>query len=97
MPFSTDHLGRKIMKIEYFSDTDTLLIEFSKKMVDETRDLNENTLVEFDSEGKLVSMTIEHAKEQADVEEFIFHPRQNAGNEIYKVAEEALEYKTKKD
>ena len=85
------------MKIEYFSDTDTLLLKFSENMVEETRDLNENTLVEFDSGGKLVSMTVEHAKEQANMEEFIFHPSQSAGHEIYKVAEENPEYRMKKD
>ena len=85
------------MKIEYFSDTDTLLLEFSNNAVEETRDLNDNTLVEFDSSGKLVSMTIEHARDQADVEEFIFHPGSSAGNRIYQVAEEATDYTTKKD
>ncbi|MEN8254223.1 MAG: DUF2283 domain-containing protein [Verrucomicrobiota bacterium] len=85
------------MKIEYFSDTDTLLLEFSENMVEETRDLNENTLVEFDSGGKLVSMTIEHAKEQANMEEFVFHPGQSTGHGIYKVAEKAPQYKARED
>jgi len=85
------------MKIEYFTDADTLLIEFSNNGVEETRDLNENTLVEFDATGKLVSMTVEHAKEQVNMEEFVFHPGQSPGHEIYKVAEDAPEYKTKKN
>jgi uncharacterized protein YuzE len=83
------------MKIEYFTDTDTLLIEFSSCEISETRDLNETTLVEFDDQGTLVSMTIEHAKEQADLEEFIFHPRQTVQNTPCMVAEETTEYKTK--
>jgi uncharacterized protein YuzE len=85
------------MKIEYFSDTDTLLLEFSNKMIEETRDLNENTLVEFDAEGQLVSMTIEHARDQANLEEFIFHPVQRPDTSICKVAEDTPEYKTKKE
>ena len=85
------------MKIEYFTDTDTLLIELSNNEIKETRDLNENTLVEFDASGKLVSMTIEHAKEQADVDEFIFHPDQNSEQVIWKVAEEAPHYITKEE
>lgn len=55
------------MKIQYFEDTDTLHLVFKEAMVDETRDLDENTLIEFDTEGNLVSMTIEHARERADV------------------------------
>jgi len=85
------------MKTEYFTDTDTLLIELSTNEITETRDLNENTLVEFDSTGKLVSMTIEHAKDQANMEEFVFHPVQSSCHGIYKVAEEAPEYKIEKD
>jgi uncharacterized protein YuzE len=85
------------MKIEYFSDTDTLLLEFSGNSVVDTRDLNENTLVEFDKDGKLVSMTIEHAREQADVDEFIVHPGRGSGDDICKVAEETDDYNTKKE
>ena len=74
-----------------------MLIELSAGKVTETRDLNENILVEFDASGKLVSMTIEHAKTQANVEEFVFHPGQRVGQEVYKVAEGGPEYKTRKE
>lgn len=55
------------MKIQYFEDTDTLHLVFKEATVDEARDLDENTPIEFDTEGNLVSMTIEHARERADV------------------------------
>ena len=55
------------MKIQYFEDTDTLYVVFKESEIAETRDLDENTLVEFDARGKLVSMTIEHAHERTDV------------------------------
>ncbi|MFO7899051.1 MAG: DUF2283 domain-containing protein [Planctomycetota bacterium] len=58
------------MKVRYFPDTDTLLVTFSDEKIVETRDLNENVLVELDQEGRVVSMTIEHAKQQTDVGEF---------------------------
>ena len=60
------------MKVRYFSDTDTLLITLSDKRIAETRDLNDNILVELDDDGRLVSMTIEHATLQTDVREFSF-------------------------
>lgn len=60
------------MKVRYFSDTDTLLITLSDKRIAETRDLNDNILVELDADGRLVSMTIEHATQQTDVREFSF-------------------------
>ena len=60
------------MTIQYFEDTDTLYVVFKDTEVQETRDLDENTLVEYDAHGNLVSMTIEHARERADVTNFSF-------------------------
>jgi uncharacterized protein YuzE len=60
------------MTAQYFEDTDTLYITLKKGDVAETRDLDENTLVEFDAEGNLVSMTIEHARERAGLPDFSF-------------------------
>ena len=60
------------MKVKYFPGTDTLLVSFSDWRVAETRDLNENVLMEFDEDGHVVSMTIEHAKQQTDVSEFTY-------------------------
>ena len=60
------------MNIKYFPDTDTLLVSFSDRKIAETRDLTENILVELDAQGRLVSMTIEHAKEQMNVTEFTY-------------------------
>ena len=61
------------MEIKYFSDTDTLLINFTDKEIVDTRDLNENILIELDKDGYLVSMTVEHAKRQANIDDFSYH------------------------
>lgn len=58
------------MQAKYFSDTDTLMLTFSKNDITETYDLNEDVLVEVDKDGHVVSMTVEHAKDQTDVNEF---------------------------
>lgn len=60
------------MKARYFQDTDTMLLQFSTGEVAETYDLNENVLVEVDKAGRVVAMTIEHAKDQMDVGEFTY-------------------------
>jgi uncharacterized protein YuzE len=60
------------MNIKYFPDTDTLLVNFSDRKIVETRDLTENVLVELDAQRRLVSMTIEHAKQQMNVTEFSY-------------------------
>lgn len=57
------------MKIRYFSDTDTALIEFSNEPILETREISENLYIDLDSKGNLVSITVEHAKEKANISE----------------------------
>jgi uncharacterized protein YuzE len=61
------------MKITYFKDTDTLLVNFNNNKIAETRDLNENVLVEFDKKGNVVNITIEHAAKQAEISNFSFN------------------------
>lgn len=53
------------MKVKYFKDTDTALLEFSTQAVEETREISENVYVDLDKSGNLVSMTIEHAAKLA--------------------------------
>ena len=61
------------MEIKYFSDTDTLLINFAKQEIVETRNINENILIDLDEQGNLISITIEHATQQMDIENFSYH------------------------
>lgn len=60
------------MKLKYFSDTDTAHVEFTSNEVDETTEISENIYVDLDSKGNLISMTIEHAKENASLSEFSY-------------------------
>lgn len=60
------------MKVRYFPDRDTLLLTFSEYPTTETKDLNENILLDMDSEGHVVSMTIEHARQQTNVTGFTY-------------------------
>ena len=60
------------MKIRYFTDTDTLYIEFRDQPVAETRDLDENTVLEVDAEGNICAITIEHASRRAGIPDFSY-------------------------
>jgi len=53
------------MKIKYFNDTDTALVEFSDKPVKETKELSENIYIDIDEDNNPVSLTIEHARTTA--------------------------------
>ena len=65
------------MKVKYFSDTDTALVEFTDNAVAETKEISENIYVDLDSNGNLVSMTIEHGRKNARLQEFSY---QEVGN-----------------
>ena len=60
------------MKIKYFADTDTALIEFSDAPVKETKEVSEDVYLDLDAQGVLVSMTVEHAKQRANISEVSF-------------------------
>jgi uncharacterized protein YuzE len=60
------------MKVRYFADTDTLLIEFRQAPIAETRDLDENTALDVDAQGNICSMTVEHASERAGAPHFSY-------------------------
>jgi len=60
------------MKIRYFTDTDTLYIEFRDQPVAETRDLDENTVLDLDGDGNICAITVEHASKRAGIPDFSY-------------------------
>ena len=60
------------MRVKYFPDTDTALVEFTDNEVAETKEISESIYVDLDSQGNLVSMTIEHARANAQLPEFSY-------------------------
>ncbi len=60
------------MRIRYFADTDTLHIEFRDAPVAETRDLDENTLLDLDAAGDICAITVEHASRRAGIPQFSY-------------------------
>ena len=60
------------MKFKYFQDTDTLHVELRAAIVEETSDVDENTLLDLDENGKVCGITIEHAAERVDLTNFSF-------------------------
>jgi uncharacterized protein YuzE len=60
------------MRIRYFKDTDTLLIEFKEAPVAESRDLDENTVLDVDAQGNVCAITVEHASQRAGIPQFSY-------------------------
>ncbi|NER99011.1 MAG: DUF2283 domain-containing protein [Symploca sp. SIO1B1] len=59
------------MKLQYFRDTDTLYLEFKSSHIIDTREIDENTLLEIDENGDICAITLEHASARTDVNHLI--------------------------
>jgi uncharacterized protein YuzE len=55
------------MKVQYFADTDTLYIEFRDRDIAQSKDLDENTVLDLDANGNVRAITFEHASDRTDV------------------------------
>jgi uncharacterized protein YuzE len=64
------------MKVKYFIETDTLHIQLNDRPAAETTEVNENLLVDIDQDGKVVSLTIEHAMEHSGKLDFSYETSQ---------------------
>lgn len=60
------------MKIKYFEDTDTALLELGFGIPAETRELSEDIYLDMDEAGHVVSITVEHASMRSDLSEVSF-------------------------
>jgi uncharacterized protein YuzE len=48
------------MRIQYFSDTDTLTIELTRKPIATTYAITDDRILDYEEEGKIVAITIDH-------------------------------------
>lgn len=60
------------MKIRYFEDTDTALLELNATVPTETRELSEDVYLDLDEAGHVVAITVEHASLRSDLSELSF-------------------------
>lgn len=54
------------MRIQYFSDTDTLAIELTNKSVAATDAITDNLILDYDSNRKIVSITLDNYSKSTD-------------------------------
>ncbi len=55
------------MKIQYFSETDTLAIELTSKPVTSTDAITDDLILDYDHQGKIVAITIDNYSRNVDV------------------------------
>ncbi|GAB4149716.1 MAG: hypothetical protein Fur0046_28420 [Cyanobacteria bacterium J069] len=54
------------MRIQYFPDTDTLAIELTSKSVASTDAITDDLILDYDSDGKVVSITLDNYSKNVD-------------------------------
>lgn len=59
------------MKLSYFKDTDTRYIELLGSDISESKDFDENTVLDVDAKGDVCAITFEHASQRTDVSHLI--------------------------
>ncbi|NJK71972.1 MAG: DUF2283 domain-containing protein [Synechococcaceae cyanobacterium SM2_3_60] len=55
------------MKIQYFSETDTLAIELTSRPVASTDAIAADLILDYDNQGKIVAITIDNYSQNVDV------------------------------
>ena len=59
------------MKLNYFPDTDTLYIDLSHRPSVESREVSEGVVLDYDAEGNLAGIDIDHASRKLDLREVV--------------------------
>lgn len=55
------------MKLSYYPDTDSLYIDLNARPSADSREIAEGLVVDFDSDGRVVGIDIQHASEIMDL------------------------------
>ena len=62
------------MRLNYYSETDSMYIDLSSKTSAETREISPGINLDYDSEGELVGIDIDNASKKLDLKElFLQH------------------------
>ncbi len=56
------------MKLHYYPDTDSLYVEFSTKDGTDTKEITNDLIADFDKDGSLVGLDIQHASQNLDLQ-----------------------------
>jgi uncharacterized protein YuzE len=54
------------MKIQYFSETDTLAIELTSRPVVSTDAITDDLILDYDDQGKVIAITIDNCSKNVD-------------------------------
>ena len=59
------------MRISYYADTDSLYFDLSSKTSVDSREVSDGIVLDYDADGNLVGIDIDHASVKLEVKELI--------------------------
>jgi uncharacterized protein YuzE len=59
------------MKIKYYKEVDSLYLDLSSKKSVESREVSDGVVLDYDGEGNLVGIDVEHASEKLDMSKLV--------------------------
>jgi len=59
------------MKLNYFPDTDSLYIDLAQRPSVESQEVSEGVVLDYDGDGNLVGIDIDHASRKLDLRELV--------------------------
>ena len=59
------------MKLQYYSDTDSLYIDLSSKPSVDSREVSDGIVLDYDVEGNLVGIDIDQASQKLEMKEIV--------------------------
>ena len=57
------------MRISYYPDTDSLYIDLAARPSTESREVSPGVVIDYDAEGGIVGIDIDHASQKLDLDE----------------------------
>ena len=55
------------MKLHYYPETDSLYIDLAVRPSTDSREISDGLVVDYDDEGRIVGLDIQHASQQLDL------------------------------
>jgi len=61
------------MKLSYYPDTDSLYIDLADRSSTESKEVSEGIVLDYDAQGNLVGIDIDHASKKLNLKELILN------------------------
>jgi uncharacterized protein YuzE len=69
-PTGISSQNKTVMKLHYYPETDSLYIDLYSRPSADSREIDDGLVADFDAEGNIVGIDIDHASQKLDLKTF---------------------------